>query len=723
MPPSISILIAAHGDEPHLVNSVQSALNQDYPDFTVILTHTLPVPPAITALADQRLKIIPVPPTSTPYQAAVKAAPGEYVYCLSAGDHFYQPTSLTEVSAAAQTAHADLLVAKVIRLENNVLYFPQHKQTQPRLLTTNNFALLARFSVAVRTLSGNLIQRALLTEVLATTAPNTNEQILVYRLVQQAQHPVESSHLAVVWRERADHQLPALDWEALPPLSPLKQLLPPAAQRIATPPVPERISLALGIDQGVEAHLAPLLYSITQTNTAPVDVYVVATQLSVATQAQFAWFNERFANLRVVHTPLPAADYDMIRQLADFGHHGPLSVYYRVFLPQLLPHLDRVIYLDADTLVTGDLTALWHSDLHGNLLGCVRDDGSGVTPPPEDPTDWWAYKVLGPAGKDYFNSGMLVFDLYQWRKYNLGVYFYEFLRDTVNLYLLEDQDALNFFCQGAVTYLSPAVNCVTKSLQRNPRTLRDTTILHFLGPQKPWKMTFNQPRVQWPAIAHYRHVARAWAQAYQPELPVISILLDAALDEDYLLEQLESLLCQSYGHLEVIIVTAAPAPAPESPLAQLLALNEPLHLVCQAGPTTAHRWQTGLAAAHGEFIFLLGPHDRLTEPTVIVQLAALQRKYAADIVTGYRLTYLPARQVLRGTANSGRVQELSQLTLPQLLPVGIGEYQWTPGHLIRRTAFKHLNWTAPLIPQLLVQAPKKIHWEQNIWFHRKLSDH
>lgn len=51
MTPSISILIAAHGDEPHLVNSVQSALNQDYPDFTVILTHTLPVPPAITALA------------------------------------------------------------------------------------------------------------------------------------------------------------------------------------------------------------------------------------------------------------------------------------------------------------------------------------------------------------------------------------------------------------------------------------------------------------------------------------------------------------------------------------------------------------------------------------------------------------------------------------------------------------------------------------------------
>ena len=126
---------------------------------------------------------------------------------------------------------------------------------------------------------------------------------------------------------------------------------------------------------------------------------------------------------------------------------------------------------------------------------------------------------------------------------------------------------------------------MTKALARTPRSLDQTTILHFLGPQKPWKMTFHQPRVQWPAIAHYRQVARAWTQAYQPTLPLISVLLDTAHDETYLLEQLESLLCQSYGQLEVIIVTAADVPAADSPLAQLLALNANLHLVAQAGST------------------------------------------------------------------------------------------------------------------------------------------
>ena len=103
-------------------------------------------------------------------------------------------------------------------------------------------------------------------------------------------------------------------------------------------------------------------------------------------------------------------------------------------------------------------------------------------------------------------------------------------------------------------------------------------------------------------------------------------------------------------------------------------------------------------------------------------MAALQREADADLVSGYRLTYIPARNALRGTANSGRHQDLSHFTLPQLLPVGIGEYHFAPGHLIRRQAFKYVNWDAPLIPQLLVQTPKKIHWEQNTCSTGKLTE-
>lgn len=44
-------------------------------------------------------------------------------------------------------------------------------------------------------------------------------------------------------------------------------------------------------------------------------------------------------------------------------NHLPRSAYYRILLPNLLPEVDRVLYLDYDTLVLGDLTTLWHSDL------------------------------------------------------------------------------------------------------------------------------------------------------------------------------------------------------------------------------------------------------------------------------------------------------------------------------------------------------------------------
>lgn len=64
MQPTISILIAAHGDEPHLVDSVKSALAQNYPDLTVVLSVTQQVPATVTDLAADPIVTAPSPPTT-----------------------------------------------------------------------------------------------------------------------------------------------------------------------------------------------------------------------------------------------------------------------------------------------------------------------------------------------------------------------------------------------------------------------------------------------------------------------------------------------------------------------------------------------------------------------------------------------------------------------------------------------------------------------------------
>src|SRR5947209_9425322 len=51
----------------------------------------------------------------------------------------------------------------------------------------------------------------------------------------------------------------------------------------------------------------------------------------------------------------------------------PVNAWYRVRLPELLPEVQRVLYIDADTLITAAIEDLWATDLDGALVGAVTN--------------------------------------------------------------------------------------------------------------------------------------------------------------------------------------------------------------------------------------------------------------------------------------------------------------------------------------------------------------
>ena len=150
-------------------------------------------------------------------------------------------------------------------------------------------------------------------------------------------------------------------------------------------------------------------------------------------------------------------------------------------MPELLPNLDRILYLDADTLVINDLNPLWQTDLQGAFIGCVPDLAVVVAKS-------WGEQLLGPEKDNYFNSGVLLLDLNLFRKYSINLYFYQFILETTYFYVLGDQDALNLYFKNAVKLLDIKFNYVFKLLSTMPKNLEVVTILHFLGPHKPWNI-------------------------------------------------------------------------------------------------------------------------------------------------------------------------------------------------------------------------------------------
>lgn len=75
--------------------------------------------------------------------------------------------------------------------------------------------------------------------------------------------------------------------------------------------------------------------------------------------------------------------------------HANRSVYARLFLPELLPTIDRVLYLDCDLIVDANLAPLAVLPLDGAIIAAARD---------EEQTN------AAGAAPD-FNSGLMVMDL------------------------------------------------------------------------------------------------------------------------------------------------------------------------------------------------------------------------------------------------------------------------------------------------------------------------
>jgi lipopolysaccharide biosynthesis glycosyltransferase/MoaA/NifB/PqqE/SkfB family radical SAM enzyme len=184
----------------------------------------------------------------------------------------------------------------------------------------------------------------------------------------------------------------------------------------------------------------------------------------------------------------------------DFFVRGNFTpeTYFRLFLPQVLSNYEKVLYLDADTVVCRDVAELYNIDLDGAILGAVRDpiiSGSNKSP---------AYNKRADMAKlgikniyDYFQAGVLLIDLKKISENGLCDKMIEYA--ATHDCDLVDQDVLNLFCQGRVKFIDNKWNVDVNSIAvkvapyapaamwKDYKANREHAyIYHFAGADKPW---------------------------------------------------------------------------------------------------------------------------------------------------------------------------------------------------------------------------------------------
>lgn len=171
----------------------------------------------------------------------------------------------------------------------------------------------------------------------------------------------------------------------------------------------------------------------------------------------------------------------------------PRSMYYRLMAPLVLPEtLEKILYLDPDTLVINKLDSLWETEFpEGKFYAAASHAIVGNL------TDN-INKIRLDTDHSYFNTGVILMNLAKARKIVDADEIIKTVNESRDIELiLPDQDLFNamygkytleipeeLYNYDARLYLAYLLNSANK--YDLDWVLSNTCILHFCGKKKPW---------------------------------------------------------------------------------------------------------------------------------------------------------------------------------------------------------------------------------------------
>lgn len=231
------------------------------------------------------------------------------------------------------------------------------------------------------------------------------------------------------------------------------------------------------------------------------DVVVVEDGISGENKQQMQSFFSKYPNmiLRFFGAGALISGYD----LTTSNEHISKETYYRFLVQDVLPYYGKVLYLDSDLIIEGDVSELYKLELGDNLLAAAHDvDYMGNLNMPDGKRMEYTEEVLEMARPyGYFQAGVLVLNTTEMRELHSVAEWLEIASNPD--YIYNDQDILNAHCQGRVKYLGYEWNVMhdcggrvgnvfsfapAAAFDAYNASRSNPKIIHYAGYEKPWIM-------------------------------------------------------------------------------------------------------------------------------------------------------------------------------------------------------------------------------------------
>ena len=174
----------------------------------------------------------------------------------------------------------------------------------------------------------------------------------------------------------------------------------------------------------------------------------------------------------------------------------PEEIYFRLFASKYLPKdIDRILYLDADTIVIGKLKELYETDFENNYFVAATHIKKLLH-------KFHEVRLDIKENEPYINTGVLLINLKELRKIDVEKKVKEYIKNNSKKLLLPDQDIVTALFGNKIKLIDELKYNFSERVwrlyninnQKNKINLRwikeNTVIIHYCGRNKPWNKDY-----------------------------------------------------------------------------------------------------------------------------------------------------------------------------------------------------------------------------------------
>lgn len=240
-----------------------------------------------------------------------------------------------------------------------------------------------------------------------------------------------------------------------------------------------QINILMSVNKKFLEHIEELIYSLVHYSSKNLKIYLmyVESELMKEDLEYIEKFVEKTQKATIEPIKFDVKQLEGMPVTDNEGSFFGLEAYSRLFCAFKLPNeIERILYLDADMICTGDINELYNLEFDDKIWLAAPDNGIQEKD---------LNRLELPLDYKYINSGMLLINLKKLKANYTEKFIVEKIRENKDVLIYPDQDFINKIFKDEIKVVSNKYNLIAKDI-RYIDLKEKPLIIHYAGSVKPW---------------------------------------------------------------------------------------------------------------------------------------------------------------------------------------------------------------------------------------------